>query len=169
MRTLYLDTETTGLSPTMGAKVVEIAIVDDRGRPVLDTLVNPREPIPADASRIHGITDDMVRRAPTMRKLWPTIEELTEGEHVVIYNAAFDRAFFPNRLRHTGRLSCAMLSFAEVYGEVHATRGGYKWQKLVTAADYVGHEFEGAAHRALADALACRAVWRWLRSERHVG
>jgi DNA polymerase-3 subunit epsilon len=169
VKTLYLDTETTGLSPRMGAKIVEIAIVDDGGRPVLDTLVNPERPIPLESSCIHGISDAMVSGAPTMRELWPTIEELTDGAHVVIYNAAFDRAFFPNQLSHTGLVSCAMLLFAEVYGEAHPTRGGYKWQKLMTAAEHIGYEFSGAAHRALADALACRAVWRWLKSEGHVG
>jgi len=169
VNTLYLDTETTGLSPRTGARIVEIAIVDDTGRPVLDTLVNPERPIPLESSSIHGISDAMVSNAPTMRELWPSIEQLVDGHHVVIYNAAFDRAFFPNQLSHAGRVSCAMLSFAEVYGEVSPTRGGYKWQKLTTAAEHIGYEFHGAAHRALADALACRAVWQWLESGGYVG
>ncbi len=163
MNTLYLDTETTGLSPREGAEIVEVAIVDDLGQPLVNSLIRPSKPIPADASRIHGITDEMVRNAPALGDLWPSIERATAGHHVVIYNAAFDAGFFPNKLAHAGKMSCAMLAFAEVYGEPHSTRGGYKWQTLSTAAAYVGYQFEGAAHRALADALACRAVWRWLQ------
>jgi len=55
METVYLDTETTGLSPGNGARIVEIAILDDDGRPLLDTLVNPDCEIPDEASSIHGI------------------------------------------------------------------------------------------------------------------
>jgi DNA polymerase-3 subunit epsilon len=152
----------------MGAKIVEIAIVDDSGQPVLDTLVNPERPIPLESSCIHGISDAMVSTAPTMHELWPIVEEVISGQHVVVYNAAFDCAFFPNQLSHAGGVSCAMLSFAEVYGEPHPSRGGYKWQKLTTAAEHIGYEFRGAAHRALADALACRAVWHWLKAGGYV-
>ena len=85
METLYLDTETTGLSSSRGDRIVELAVVDDDGRTVIDTLVNPEREIPWDATRIHGITDEMVAQAPTMEELWPAIEAATTGRHVVIY------------------------------------------------------------------------------------
>ena len=69
MDTLYLDTETTGLSPSRGDRIVELAVVDDAGCPVINTLVNPERDIPWDAVRIHGITDEMVAQAPTMEEL----------------------------------------------------------------------------------------------------
>ena len=56
----FLDTETTGLSVTTGARIVEIAIVDLHGEPLLNTLVNPEEPIPSAAQQVHGISDEMV-------------------------------------------------------------------------------------------------------------
>ena len=52
MDTVYLDTETTGLSPDRGDRVVDIAMVDDLGNTVIDTLVDPERPIPAEASRL---------------------------------------------------------------------------------------------------------------------
>jgi len=52
---LFLDTETTGLSPASGDAVVEIAIVDSGGRAVLNTLVDPGRNIPWQATNVHGM------------------------------------------------------------------------------------------------------------------
>lgn len=154
---LYLDTETTGFSAYAGDAIVEIAIVDDTGRTVIDTLVNPGCHIPWQARNVHGITDSMVRRKPTLEQLLPRICELIAGEHLVIYNAAFDTQFFPDRLRQARMVSCAMTRFADVLGG--------PWQKLEVAAHHVGHRWTGDAHRALEDALACRSVWLWLQGQ----
>jgi len=160
-RLLYLDTETTGIS-AQAHTIVEVAIVDDSGRPLLDTLVNPGRRIPGDAAAIHGITDAMVHDAPALAELWPQIQELVAGAHVVIYNADFDRKFFPDRLACASRISCAMLEFARHYGEKDPYRGTYRWKNLEFAACHVRYRWTGAKHRALADALACRSVWQWI-------
>src|SRR5687768_4350279 len=55
---VVLDTETTGLDH--GAEVIQIGVVGPDGRTLLDTLLQPRTRIPADATRIHGVTDAMV-------------------------------------------------------------------------------------------------------------
>ena len=151
---LYLDTETTGFSAPAGDTIVEIAIVDDAGRTILESLVDPRRKIPWQASGIHGITDDMVRGKPTLEALLPRIREIVTGEQVVIYNSTFDTQFFPGGLRQARIVSCAMTRFAD-------TLGG-RWRKLDVAASHVGHRWAGNAHRALADAHACRSVWLWL-------
>ena len=160
-RVLYLDTETTGISAQANA-IVEVAIVDDSGQALLNTLVNPGRPIPGDAAAIHGITDAMVRDAPALAELWPQIQELAASAHVVIYNADFDRKFFPDRLACASQISCAMLEFARHYGEKDPYRGTYRWKNLEFAARHVRHRWTGAKHRALADALACRSVWQWI-------
>ena len=153
--TLYLDTETTGLSAAGGHTIVEVAIVDEHGAVLIDTLVDPQRSIPYGASDIHGITDEMVRGQPTLVQLLPKIADIVGRQQVVIYNAAFDRQFFPDRLRAAAGVSCAMTGFAD--------RLGGRWRKLDEAARHVGHRWTGVAHRALSDALACRAVWRWLQ------
>lgn len=150
--TFFLDTETTGLSPVHD-RIVEIAIVDDMGDVVLNTLVNPKRPI-GYAEQIHGISDQMVVDAPTLGQLLSTIRGTVMGRHVVIYNSAFDTQFFPDKLVYAGRIDCAMRRYA-------AFRGS-KWTKLAVAADQIGYRWEGNPHRALADALACRAIWQWL-------
>lgn len=160
MRTLFLDTETTGLHPPKD-KVVEVAIADDAGNVLLDTLVNPGRPI-GFATTIHGITDEMVSSAPTLESLWPKIRRIVEGHHLVIYNAQFDTRFFPDNLNCAEKISCAMLKFAPIYGDRHPRHKDYKWQKLTTAAEYIGYKWVGDAHRALADVLATRALWAWM-------
>jgi DNA polymerase III epsilon subunit-like protein len=52
---VYLDTETTGLSPARGDAIVEVAIVDSCGRALIDTLVNPGRHISWQATQVHGI------------------------------------------------------------------------------------------------------------------
>jgi DNA polymerase III epsilon subunit-like protein len=158
--TIYLDTETTGLSPAAGDAVVEIAIVDSSGRAVLNTLVDPGRAIPWQATNVHGITNDMVRGRPTLGQLMPQIRQIISHETVVIYNSSFDTPFFPGRLEEALSIECAMRRFTN-------ETGGGRWKKLEVAAQKAGHRWTGNAHRALADALACRSVWDWLeRSKR---
>jgi DNA polymerase III epsilon subunit-like protein len=152
---LFLDTETTGLSPTAGDAVVEIAIVDADGRAVLNTLVDPGRTIPWQATSVHGITNEMVRGQPTLTQLMPQIRKIISKEIVVIYNSSFDAPFFPGRLTEAVSVECAMRRFT-------LETGGGRWKKLDIAAKTVGHRWTGNAHRALADALACRSVWEWL-------
>jgi len=152
---LFLDTETTGLSPTVGDAIVEIAIVDSAGRAVMDTLVDPCRTIPWQATKVHGITNEMIRGRPTLSQLMPQIRQIISKEIVVIYNSSFDAPFFPGRLTEAVSVECAMRRFT------HETGGG-RWKKLDVAAQKAGHRWTGNAHRALADALACRSVWEWL-------
>ena len=151
---IFLDTETTGFSPAKGDSIVEIAIVDEAGKTLINTLVNPQRPIPYGASAVHGITDDMVRGKPTLGQILPAVREIVSRKDVVIYNARFDVPFIPGNLREAEQVHCAMLKFAGAMGG--------RWQKLEVAARHVGHRWNGQQHRALADALACRSVWQWL-------
>jgi DNA polymerase-3 subunit epsilon len=163
MSTIYLDTETTGLAAEHGHRIVELAIVDDRGVALMDTLVDPRRAIPADARAIHGITQMMVRGKPTLEALLPEIGRLIRSSgHVVIYNATFDTPFLPAALWHGIRVDCAMRRFAELGSGGPSGR----WQRLEVAAERCGHVWSGAQHRALADALAARTVWRWCQGRR---
>ena len=85
---LILDTETTGLGSD--AEIVEISMVDAQGKIVMDTLVKPSKPIPADATRIHGITNEMVANSPTWPELYDEFAQLVKDRMVIIYNADYD-------------------------------------------------------------------------------
>lgn len=161
-RTLYLDTETTGLDER--AEIVDIAIVDGAGRVLLNTLVRPVEPIPPDATRIHGITNQMVARARTWDQVAPLVNRLIAGaSRVVVYNADFDTRIMRQcnaRYRlpdQPAAWECAMLHYATYAGVIHQRYGGYRWHKLGDAAARFGHTGV-LQHRALADTLLCRRV-----------
>jgi DNA polymerase-3 subunit epsilon len=84
---VILDTETTGL---YDAEIVDIAIVSHEGEPLLNTLVKPSIPIPAEVTAIHGITDEMVADTPPFPEVYLRILEVLEGKRILIYNAEFD-------------------------------------------------------------------------------
>lgn len=87
-----LDTETTGLCAD--DRVCEIAAVRFDGfRPVqrFSSLVNPGKPIPAAATAVHGITDDMVKGAPRLADLAVDLFLICDGAIPAAYNAPFDR------------------------------------------------------------------------------
>jgi DNA polymerase III epsilon subunit-like protein len=160
MKTIYLDCETTGLDPVLGS-IVEIGIVDDQGVAIVDSLVNPERRILQGAINVHHITNEMVQDAPTREQILPQIVEACKGKKVVIYNAPFDLSFLSEVEEVAKEICCCMLPFAEHYQEWSDYYNGWKWQKLGVAAEYVNHPI-GDAHRAVDDARACRAVWRYL-------
>ena len=164
MDLVFLDSETTGLYPP--DRMVELAIVDDDSNVLVNTLLNPGMPIPSDAHAVHGISDDMVRDAPALRQIEPEVIRAVDGRHAVIYNAKFDLKFLTNRIKKAmGGVTCCMERFAPAYGDWDTCHRNCKWKSLPVAADHIAYDWEGDPHRALTDALACRAVWHWL--ERH--
>lgn len=159
--TIYLDTETTGLAAGRD-EVLQIGIVDDSGAVLMNTLIKPvRNTTWPEAQDIHGITPQMVASAPTLDEVLPTLTDIVRGQYVVIYNANFDCAFLPIVGEVAASVECCMLRFAEWYGAWSDWHESYTWQKLSTAAKCVDHALD-QAHDAVADSLACRAVWRYL-------
>lgn len=156
MNTYFLDTETTGFSGDKD-RIVELAIVHESGQVVFDSLLNPLMPIPYRATSIHGITDRMVASAPTFNQVWAEIQKVLRGNRIVIYNASFDKKFFPDQLACMAEIRCAMVEFAKFHRQAYGSNN--RKFKLVDAAELVGHIWHGDAHRALADTYACRSVW----------
>jgi len=157
---LILDTETTGLGGN--AEIVEISIIDCTGAVLMDTLIKPTRPIPADATRIHGIANEMVASAPTWPMIVDQFKAIVSGRKLIIYSADYDlRIIYQTNSKHEldpvfyggewSNAECAMLAYAAFYGEWDNYREQYKWQRLGNAARQQGVVIEGKAHRALAD------------------
>jgi len=162
-RPVYLDTEITGLDGN--AEVIEICVLDTDGSPLVHTLVRPRFPIPPSATRIHGVTNEMVALAPTWPEVWPQVEAALRGRTVGIYNAEFDLRI----LRATHRIYglpwqnglfksfCIMKLYAQFYGQWNGRYGSFRWQSLAEAGRQCRIPLPNA-HRALADTLLARAI-----------
>lgn len=107
---VYLDTESTGLSPASDA-LLEIAIISDTGVPLLNTLICPPDTFKAwpAAQAVHGITPAMIRGKPTLDELASRIRAAVEDQDVIIYNASFDASFLGDLLAGARSVQCCML------------------------------------------------------------
>lgn len=155
---IYLDVETTGLNRYGDDEVVEVALVDQDGKTLLNSLVRPVNATEwKRAERVHGISPEMVANAPTLDELKDQIKALITGKHVRIYNAAFDRQFID--LSGAREVSCVMLDYAEFRGIWSDYFDSYAWHKLTEAANYLRLDTDSEqAHRALADAKLTQLV-----------
>ena len=179
---VVLDTETTGLHD--GARIAQIAVLGIDGEVLLDSLVNPGVAIPAEATGIHGITDDMVKDAPTFSDLLVSLTEALHGRKIVVYNRDFDKrrlalelhrhyaAHWVNlekpqhgrrRIHPQARAwlaaqsweDCAMIAYAEWCGDWTWDYEARDNEPLYRQGDYRWQPLPSAGHRAADD---CRAV-----------
>lgn len=163
---VFVDTETTGLSTSDGDEMLELAVIDISGNTLFNSLIRPihkREWPKAQA--IHGITPSMVADAPTLAELSPTIKNIFDGADVIIYNAQFDSDFLGDLLAGANQVHCCMLDYSKFVGAWSDFLQAFRWHSLATAAADACFEWPGESHRAQADALACRAVWRYITDE----
>ncbi len=129
----------------------------------------------------------MLRDAPRFDAVWPRLRDLIRGRTVVVYNADFDRWRLIDSARDAGNGThadalafagprgfspdgnpasasdlptwrCAMLLYAEFWGDWNDYRGDYRWQKLERAAEQQGIAIPSGLHRAWVDAELCRQV-----------
>lgn len=102
---LAVDTETTGMSPADGHRLVEVArvaVVNGVLGEEWSTLVHPARPIPPDATRVHGITDAMVAGAPTAAAAGRALREACADLPLVFHNSPFDLPFLLELFREAG-------------------------------------------------------------------
>jgi DNA polymerase III subunit epsilon len=152
---VVLDLETTGLSAAVD-RITEIGAVKVRGGEVLGelrTFVHPGRPIPPGITAVTGITDAMVRDAPGLPAILPTVMRFLDGAVFVAHNASFDLGFLRAAAQQTGHgafdplvLDTARLARRLVRDEVRDCR-------LATLARFFRSPTR-AEHRALADARA---------------
>jgi len=102
MRQIFLDTETTGLSPEQGDRVIEIGCIELLNRKLtgrqLHLYVNPERDSHEDALRIHGITTEFLRDKPKFAEVASELLEFVAGAELIIHNAPFDLGFLNHEL-----------------------------------------------------------------------
>ena len=97
MRQITLDTETTGLYPDKGDRIIEIGAVEIQNRRVTQNTwhcyLNPEREISADSERIHGLTTERLKNEPLFAQVADSFLEFIDKSELIIHNAAFDISF----------------------------------------------------------------------------
>ncbi|MCS6995522.1 MAG: DNA polymerase III subunit epsilon [Casimicrobiaceae bacterium] len=105
-RLIFLDTETTGLDPRQGHRLIEVAAVEAVERRLtgraFHRYLNPGRDIDAAALEVHGISAESLQDKPTFSQIAPELIEFIAGSRLCIHNAAFDVAFLDAELRLAG-------------------------------------------------------------------
>ena len=147
---VFVDLETTGA--TFGVdRITEIGIVEvgPLGVSQWTSLVNPQRPIPAFVQQLTGITDAMVRDAPTFEQLASGLLERLNGRLFVAHNAHFDHGFLKGEFRRMGlRFAPDVLCTVQLSRAVYPAQSRHGLDALIERHALV----PSARHRALADA-----------------
>ncbi|HJV69802.1 DNA polymerase III subunit epsilon [Ideonella sp.] len=120
MRQIFLDTETTGLSPESGDRIIEIGCIEMVNRRLTGVTkhfyLNPERKNHEDAVRVHGLTDEFLADKPVFAAVADELMTFLEDAEIVIHNAAFDVGFLNAELRRLGRRA-----FGECVGGIRDT------------------------------------------------
>jgi len=164
-----IDFETTGLSPAMGCRATEIAVVLVRNGQLVDryqSLMRTGAWVPPFIEQLTGISNRMLQTAPPAEQVMREVAAFVGGAPLVAHNAAFDRSFWVAELQqadcspaHEPAFACTLLLSRRLYDEAPNHRLG-------TLVELHGLPTGGRAHRALADAEM--AAHLWLRLQRDV-
>jgi DNA polymerase-3 subunit epsilon/CBS domain-containing protein len=159
---VVLDTETTGLDPRK-ARVLEAAAlrivagrIETRG--AFQSYVNPREPIPAFSTAIHGIDNAKVAQAPVFEAMWPTLRDYIGGGVVVGHSLGFDLAILQQECRRAGLIWTPLraLDTQHLVQLIDPRRAGNSLEEL---AAWLGVTIE-QRHSALGDVITTAGVFQ---------
>jgi len=163
---VVIDFETTGLSPDAGARATEIAAILVRDGSIVDryqSLMNAGQPIPSFIQALTGITNSMIRKAPSVDQVMAEVANFVGDYPMVAHNASFDRKFWIAELGRIGRITdpqfvCSMLVSRRLLP-------GAPDHKLGTLMRYANLPVTGRYHRAQADAEATACLTVYLERE----
>lgn len=161
-----IDFETTGLSPALGARPTEVAIVLISDGKIVDrfqSLMNPGVAIPHDIQALTGITNEMVHKAPKVEAVMSDAMQFVGTHPIVAHNAAFDSKFWDAEIGRIGGrrkhdFACSMLLARRIF----PTAPNHKLGTLVRT---LGLPATGRYHRALADAEATAYLFLHIQQE----
>jgi DNA polymerase-3 subunit epsilon len=163
-RRIVLDTETTGLEPSLGHRVIEIACVELSGRrPTgrnFHRYLNPDREIDIGAIQIHGLTNDFLADKPRFADVADEFLEFVEGAELLIHNAPFDVGFLDAELTLAGkpgiRAACRVTDTLVLARERHP---GKRNSLDALCERYQVDNSGRSLHGALLDAQLLADVW----------
>ena len=173
MREIVFDTETTGLSPAGGDRMVEIGCIEMIGR--VETgrhfhcYFNPERPMPSEAEAVHGLSDIFLSDKP---RVADKVEELLEfiGEApLVAHNASFDFGFLNHELERCGRPAVCMSRMVDTLVLARSRHPGAKHSLDALCTRFGVDRSQRVKHGALLDAQLLAQVYIELTGGRQIG
>jgi len=159
MRQIILDTETTGLEPRQGHRIIEVGCVELINRRFTGNnfhfYLNPQRDIDEGAVAVHGLTSEFLSDKPLYEDIAADLYEYLKGAEVVIHNAAFDVGFINHEYRLMGSDHTDMASWCEVIDSLHMARKMFPGQRNSLDALCKRYEIDNSQrqlHGALLDA-----------------
>lgn len=106
MREVVLDTETTGLNPRNGDRLIEIGCIElynhiPTGK-FYHQYINPKRDIPKEAFQVHGLSEEFLKDKPTIEQIIPEFLKFIKDDTLIIHNAKFDVGFLNHELLKSG-------------------------------------------------------------------
>jgi DNA polymerase III epsilon subunit len=160
------DTETTGLEPESGDRIVEIAGIRFKGEEKIatfQTLVNPHRQISPAAFEVNKITSDMLKDAPSIETVMPKFLDFAKDSYLCSYNAGFDLEFLNNELKLTQKNLLEETVVIDILKMAKRLMPGLERYALWFVAERLGLE-STQEHRALSDVELTLRVFKRLKA-----
>ena len=133
MRQIVLDTETTGLEPTQGHRIIEVGCVELANRRLtgndLHLYIHPDRDIDQGAIDVHGITLEFLDDKPRFAEIAQTLADYLDGAELIIHNAPFDLGFLNHEFRQVNASHTALESRQPVIDTLVEARQLYPGQR----------------------------------------
>ncbi len=159
MRQIVLDTETTGLDPRQGHRIIEIGALELVDRQLTGrqyhVYINPEREIEQGALEVHGITEEFLRDKPRFAEISDDLMTFVDGAELLIHNAPFDIGFIDNELSLTGHEHSSITAIASVLDTLELARDLHPGQRNNLDALCKRYEVDNTSrtlHGALLDA-----------------
>lgn len=164
MRRIVLDTETTGLEPAEGHRIIEVACLELAGRRTtgrhFHRFVNPERAVDFGATQVHGLTAEDLADKPRFADIADEFLEFVEGCELLIHNAPFDVAFLNAELARIGRPKVeAVCTVADTLAMARDMHPGKKNSLDALCERYAVDHSRRTLHGALLDAQLLCDVW----------
>jgi DNA polymerase III subunit epsilon len=173
MREIVFDTETTGLSPLGGDRMVEIGCVElvnrvETGR-TFHAYFNPGRPMPSEAQAVHGLSDAFLAAKPGFHDLCEELLEFIGDSPLVAHNASFDFGFLNHELGACGRAIICMTRMIDTLVLARQRHPGAKHSLDALCTRYGIDRSLRVKHGALIDAQLLAQVYVELTGGRQIG
>ncbi len=156
MRQIVLDTETTGLAPEDGHRIIEIGCIEIKNRRMTDLrfhrYLNPEREIDEGAAEVHGLTLDKLREYPRFQEVALEFIEFIKGAELIIHNAPFDVGFINHELALLGPAWGCLADYCQIFDTLRLARDRHPGQRNSLDALCKRYEIDNA-HRNLHGAL----------------